>query len=200
MNYVLNNLKNDPLPYLLNPRQQAWVKYQTFIKILRRPVSDSEVIHWQKKRDSSEVVKRICDKQMHGGSFPSMPWMHIHEYYFHRLLEMGYGMEDETVRRTVDNLLNYQLPDGGYMHPTGRKVNIPDPTIGWAPGMTGYVIKALLDLGLGKHPKLIKSLETIKIDKLLMGVGTAGNLTVLTIAIVLFPELHGLLPVYHRPE
>jgi hypothetical protein len=48
------------------------------------------------------------------------------------------------------------------MHPTGRRVNIPDPNIGWAPCMTGYVIKALMDIGLEKHPKLIKSLEMMK--------------------------------------
>jgi hypothetical protein len=162
MNSALLNLKHDPLPYLFNPRQQAWVKYQTLVRILGRPADDSEVIYWQKKRDISAVVRRIREKQMPDGSFPCMPWMHIHEYYFHRLLEMGYGMEDESVRRTADKLLNYQLPDGGYMHPTGRRVNIPDPNIGWAPCMTGYVIKALINLGLEKHPKLIKSLEMMK--------------------------------------
>ena len=56
--------------------------------------------------------------------------MHIHEYPFIRLLDMGYGMEDETVRRTVQHLLGYQLPDGGYMHPTGQKVNVPNPRVG----------------------------------------------------------------------
>lgn len=162
MNPALYILKHDPLPYLLNPHQQAWVKYQTLVRILGNPIDDSEIIYWQKKRDNSAVVRRIREKQMPDGSFPCMPWMHIHKYYFHRLLEMGYGMEDETVRRTVDKLLNYQLPDGGYMHPTGKRVNIPNPNLGWAPCMTGYIIKALMDLGLEKHPRLVKSLEMMK--------------------------------------
>jgi hypothetical protein len=156
------DLRYDPLPYLMHPRRQAWIKYQTLIRILKMPANDPEVIHWRQKRDNSAIVKRFRQKQLPDGSFPCMPWMHIHEYYFHRLLEMGYGVEDDTVKRTVDQLLSYQLSDGGYMHPTGRKVNTPNPDIGWAACMTGYVIKALMNLGLAKHPLVVGTLEMMK--------------------------------------
>lgn len=73
--------------------------------------------------------------------------MHIHKYYFHQMLEMGFGLEDTTVRRAAENLLNYQLPDGAYMHPCGRRVNVPNPKIGWAACVTGYVTHALMGLG-----------------------------------------------------
>lgn len=120
MTSFIPDLKYDPLHYLFGPRQPAWIKYQTLVRILNKPADDTDVIHWQRKRDGSAMVKRIREKQLPSGAFPCMPWMHIHKYYFHRLLEMGYGLEDETVKRTTDNLLDYQLPDGGYMHPTGR--------------------------------------------------------------------------------
>ncbi len=162
MNSGLNNLKYDPLPYLLNSHQQAWIKYQTHVRVSGKPADDPQVVYWKNKRDNSAIVRRIREKQKPDGSFPCMPWMHIHEYYFHRLIEMGFGIDDETVRLTADNLLNYQLPDGGYMHPTGKKVNIPDPETGWAPCMTGYVIKALMDLGLSRDPRVVKSLEMMK--------------------------------------
>lgn len=91
-----------------------------------------------------------------------MPWGHIHEYYFHRLLEMGYDLTDESVRRATEQLLEYQLSDGGYMHPAGPRLNTPDPRVGWAPCMTGYVVKALLDLGLIDHPNVVKALQVMK--------------------------------------
>jgi len=155
-------LKHDPIAYLFGSRRQAWVKHQTLVKILEKSANDPEVEHWKEKRDTSAIVARIRKKQMPDGSFPCLPWMHVHEYYFHRLLEMGYGFEDETVRCATNNLLEYQLPEGGYMHPTGRKVNIPDPVVGWAPCMTGYVTKALMDLGLGEHPSVVKSLQIMR--------------------------------------
>ena len=94
---------------------------------------------------------------------PRQPaWMHIHKYFFHQLLEMGYDVEDEAVRRATENLLNYQLPEGGYMHPTGKRVNTPESRLGWAPCMTGYVTKALLDLGLAHHPSVAKALEVMR--------------------------------------
>lgn len=142
-------LPYDPLPYLLGSRQPAWVKYRALTRLLGRSEDDPEVLRSRKKRDRSAVVAGIRSKQSPDGSFPCMPWMHIHKYYFHQMLEMGYGLEDETVKRSADNLLNYQLPDGGYMHPHGRKVNTPNPEIGWSPCVTGYVTKALMDLGLG---------------------------------------------------
>lgn len=162
MHSFLSKLKYDPTPFLFSSRRPAWVKYQTLVRILGKSTDDSEVISWRDKRDTSAVVARIREKQMPDGSFPCMPWMHVHEYYFHRLLEMGYGLEDETVRRATNNLLKYQLPEGGYMHPTGRKVNIPDPREGWAPCMTGYVTKALIDVGLAEHPSVVKALQIMK--------------------------------------
>lgn len=87
--------------------------------------------------------------------------MHIHQYPLLRMVDMGYGLEDETVRRGVDHLLRYQLPDGGYMHPAGRKVNVPDPKVGWAPCVTGYMTKALMDLGLAEHPTVKSALEVM---------------------------------------
>lgn len=154
-------LKYDPVKFLLSPRQPAWVKYQTYIRILKKPLDDSDVEHWRKKRDSSAIVHNIRLKQGNSGWFPAIPWMHIHKYYFHRLIEMGYGLEDATVRRAADNLLNYQLPNGGYMHPTGSRVNIPNPREGWAACVTGYVTKALIDLGLIEHPNVKKTLHVL---------------------------------------
>ena len=47
------------------------------------------------------------------------------------------------------------------MHPTGPKVNTPDPRKGWAACMTGYVTKALLDVGLADRPQVAKALKTM---------------------------------------
>lgn len=162
MELILNDIKHDPLSYLMHPRKQAWVKFQTLTKILKLPADNPEVIHWRQKRDNAAITRRFREKQFPDGSFPCMPWMHVHEYYYHRLLEMGYGLEDNTVKRATDHLLNYQLPDGGYMHPVGRKVNTPDSAIGWAACMTGYVINALMNLGLTDHPEIVKTLEMMK--------------------------------------
>jgi hypothetical protein len=157
----LIELKYDPIQYLLNSRQPAWVKCQTLVRILGRPDDDLEVIRWRKKRDSSMIVARIRKKQAPDGSFPCLPWMHIHKYYLHRLLEMGYGLEDVTVKRGAENLLNYQLPGGAYMHPMGRKVNVPNPKIGWAACISGYVTHALMHLGYTKDHRVETSLNVM---------------------------------------
>jgi hypothetical protein len=159
--FAQTELRHDPIPFLMSAKQPAWVKYQTLIRLLKRPPDDPEVVRWRKERDASPLVKRIRAQQSRQGCFHSMPWLHVHEYPLHRMLDMGYGLEDKTIRRTVDNLLDYQLPDGGYMHPAGQKVNTPNPGIGWAPCVTGYVTKALMDLGLVSHPKVKASLDVM---------------------------------------
>ena len=47
------------------------------------------------------------------------------------------------------------------MHPTGPRVNVPNPKEGWAACVTGYVTKALMDLGLAEHPNVIQSLNVL---------------------------------------
>jgi hypothetical protein len=158
---VLPRLRYDPLPFLMSDRQPPWIKYQTLVRLLKRPQEDAEVAHWRAMRDASAEVRRIRQRQGTEGWFPGMPWMHIHEYPFIRLLDMGYGLEDETVRRTADHLLQYQLPEGGYMHPAGRKVNIPTSRVGWGACVSGYVTKALMDLGLMEHPAVQTSLHVM---------------------------------------
>jgi len=158
---VLAAVRYDPIPFLLSAKQPAWVKHQTLVRLLGRPEDDPEVIRWREERDGSEEVRHIRALQNPEGWFPGMPWMHIHEYPFLRLLDMGYGLEDETVRRTAQNLLEYQLPDGGYMHPSGRKVNIPNPKVGWAPCATGYITKSLMELGLAEHPAVQAALNVM---------------------------------------
>jgi len=158
---ILPQLRYDPLPFLMSNRQPPWIKYQTLVRLLKRPQDDAEVAHWLALRDASAEVKHIRERQGSEGWFQGMPWMHIHEYPFLRLLDMGYGLEDETVRRTVQHLLQYQLPEGGYMHPAGRKVNIPNPRVGWGACVSGYVTKALMDLGLLEHPAVQKSLHVM---------------------------------------
>lgn len=161
MHPFLSKLRHDPIPYLFGSRRPAWVKYQTLVRILDRPLDDPEVVIWRGKRDASAIVKRIREKQAPDGSFPCLPWMHIHKYYFHQMLEMGFGVEDETVRRTAENLLNYQLPDGAYMHPVGRKVNTPDPEVGWAACVTGYVVHALMQLGFRDDRRVEEALNVM---------------------------------------
>ena len=77
------------------------------------------------------------------------------------MLEMGFGLEDETVRRGVDNLLNYLLPEGGYMHPIGHEVNIPNPKIGWAACITGYVTHGLMQLGFRDDINVVNALNVM---------------------------------------
>lgn len=160
-NNRFRNLRFDPLNFLLSARQPAWVKYQTYFRILDKEQDDPDVICWRKKRDESAVVTNIRAKQDKEGWFPCLPWMHIHKYYFHRLIEMGYGLEDDSVKKAAENLMDYQLPEGGYMHPTGPRVNMPNPQEGWAACATGYVTKALIDIGLRDHPKVIKTLDVL---------------------------------------
>lgn len=160
-NIAFPKLRYNPTDFLLSPRQSAWVKYQTYVRILNNPLDNPVVVHWRKKRDSSAIVAKIRAKQEDSGWFPAMPWMHIHKYYFFQLLEMGYGFEDAAVKKAAENLLNYQLPNGGYMHPTGPRVNTPNPQEGWAACITGYVTKALMDIGLAEHPKVKKTLQVL---------------------------------------
>jgi hypothetical protein len=161
MHSLLPDLKYDPLQYLLAPRRPAWAKHQTLVKIVGRPADAPEVVQWREKRDSSALVARIRAKQASDDSFPCMPWMHIHKYYFHQMLEMGFGLEDATVRRAAENLLNYQLPGGAYMHPCGRRVNVPNPKVGWAACVTGYVTRALMQLGFRDDHRLVIALDVM---------------------------------------
>jgi hypothetical protein len=158
---VLAGLRYDPVQFLMSAKQPAWVKYQTLVRLLGRAQDDPEVVYWRKERDASAEVLHIRSLQDPEGWFPGMPWMHIHDYPFLRLLDMGYGMEHETLRRTVENLLVYQLPDGGYMHPAGRNVNVPNPRVGWGACVSGYITKALMDLGLKEHPAVQNSLHVM---------------------------------------
>ena len=161
MHSLLPDLKHDPVQYLLAPRRPVWVKYQTLVRIVGRSADDPQVVHWREKRDSAAIVARIRDKQASDGSFPCMSWMHIHKYYFHQLLEMGFGLADATVKRAAENLLNYQLPDGAYMHPCGRRVNVPDPKVGWAACVTGYVTHALMQLGFRDDHRVVAALNVM---------------------------------------
>jgi hypothetical protein len=158
---MVHDLKYDPIPYLLASRRPAWVKYQTLVKIIGKSEDDPEVIHWREKRDTSAAVARLRAKQAPDGSFPCFPWMHIHKYHFHQMLEMGFGLEDATVRLSAENLLNYQLPDGGYMHPVGHRVNVPDPVVGWAACVTGYVTYALMQLGFKDDHRVAAALNVM---------------------------------------
>ena len=157
----VKGMRYNPIDYLLSRRQPVWVKYQTLVRLLKLPAKHPEVVRWRKETDASALVKKIRSQQGPEGWFPSMPWMHIHEYPLHRMLDMGYDLRDKTVRRTVDNLLRYQLPGGGYMHPSGRTVNVPNPKVGWAPCATGYMTKALMDLGLASHPQVKAALDVM---------------------------------------
>ena len=104
--YQVAGLRFDPIPYLLAPRQPAWVKYQTHARLLESCPDEPEVVKWQERRDSSSLVLRIRSKQDRDGWFPCMPWMHVHKYYFHRLLEMGYDLTDEAVGLAAKQLLD----------------------------------------------------------------------------------------------
>lgn len=95
--------------------------------------------------------------------------MHIHKYYFHQMLEMGFGLEELTVKSAAENLLNYQLPNGAYMHPIGRKVNVPNPKIGWAACITGYVTHALMQLGFLKDRRVETSLNVMLMNQRING-------------------------------
>ncbi len=143
----------------MSSHQPAWVKYQTLSTVLQRSQDDEELINFKIKRDKSAIVTRIRVKQNKDGSFPCLPWMHIHKYYFHQMLEMGYDLDDPAVKKGANNLLNYQLPDGGYMHPCGRYVNEPDPKVGWAACITGYVTHALITLGFKSDPRVKSAIK-----------------------------------------
>ena len=113
---VLSNLKYDSIKYLMGSRHPAWIKYQTLVKILDRSENDPEVKLYKEKRDRSAIVRRIREKQHQDGSFLCMPWMHIHKYYFHQMLEMGFGIDDVTVKNCVENLLlRKQQPNGSWL-------------------------------------------------------------------------------------
>jgi len=161
MEMDFRHLKYSPLEYLLAERQPAWVKYQTLVRILGKPSSDPEVRKWKRERDASPVVHDLRARQNPDGSFACIPWIHLHHYYFHRMLEMGYGMEDPTVRRSVENLLDYQVPTGGYRHPHGKMIDPSTSRDRWTPCVTGYVTNALMDLGLTNHPSVQRALRVM---------------------------------------
>ncbi len=158
---TLKRVKARALEYLLAPRRPAWVKYRTLVDVCGRPANDREVREARGKRDASAVVARIRARQARDGTFRCMPWIHVHRYYFHRMLEMGYGMEDATVRRSARQLLDYQLPDGAYTHPHATFADPSKSRQGWAPCVTGYVTKALMDLGLGGDKRVRRSLRVM---------------------------------------
>jgi len=75
-------LKYDAVEYLMAGRRPAWVKHQTLVRVLGRQSDDPEVAEWQEKRNSSHVVKVLRGKQLPDGSFPCMPWRHVHTAYW----------------------------------------------------------------------------------------------------------------------
>jgi hypothetical protein len=158
---IFQFLPYDPLQYFLSPRRHPWVKYQTLVRILGKPRNDAEVLAWQERRDASKVVQGVRARQAEDGSFRCMPWIHVHKYYFHQLLEMGYDLEDDTVRRSADNLLDYQLPGGAYRHPGAKMVEPSKCGGSWAPCVTGYVTMALMNLGLKDDPRVAAALQVM---------------------------------------
>ena len=161
-----SDLRYDPLRYLLGRRQAAWVKYRTLVRILGREVEDEETVFWRNRRDSSAVVARIRAKQAQDGSFPCMPWRHVHAFDFNRLLLMGYDLRDSTVCRAVESILEDQLSGGGY-NPDLRTADGSDrPQRSepghWSPCMTGFVTKSLLDLGLEKDARVKALLDLLR--------------------------------------
>lgn len=163
------SLKYDAVEYLMAARRPAWIKHQTLVRVLGRQPDDPEVAEWQEKRNSSHVVKVLRGKQLPDGSFPCMPWRHVHKFFFHQLVAMGYGMEDSSVRRAVDHLLQDQLPDGGFnadlRTAQGREDRRRSEKGHRMPCLTGMVIKTLIDLGLGPDPRVQELVELLKEDR-----------------------------------
>lgn len=141
----------DPYNYLMDSRRPAWVKYQTLVRLMKRPSDDEEVIHWQQKRDGSHQVAQLRGKQLEDGSFPCMPWRHVHAFHLNMLLFMGYDHSDETVANAISSLPKYQLKEGGF----NSDLRKPDGSIvfsrlkdGQLDCLTAFVAHILLDLGL----------------------------------------------------
>jgi len=153
--------KHDPLRYLLAPRRPAWARYRTLVDICGRPQDDPDVIACRRARDASAIVRKLRARQQPDGSFRCMPWLHIHRYFFHQFIEMGYGIDDPDVRKTAEMLLNYQLPAGAYRHPHARMVEPSKSSDNWAPCMTGYITKALMNLGFTDDPRVQASLAVM---------------------------------------
>ncbi len=155
---LLSNLRYDPLSYLLGPRQPAWVKYRTLVSLLKRDEADWEVVKWRKARDASSLVRRLHTKQISDGSFPAMPWRHTHTYEFNQLIIMGFGLDDPTVRRAVESLLQDQIVGGGFdVHrrtAKGVEKNNRSKANCWDPCITAFMTKTLLDLGMRKDPRV----------------------------------------------
>jgi hypothetical protein len=158
-------LQYDPIAHLMASRRPAWVRYRTAVDVLGGDPDDPAIASLREKRDTSAAVRRIRAKQSPDGSFLSMPWRHTHKYDFFQLVQMGYGLEDETVRRAVDSLLADQLPGGGFNSDRrtakGREWPNENRPGNWTPCMTAFVTHTFLDLGMEHDEAVGRLLELL---------------------------------------
>ncbi len=177
----------DPIDWLLEPSNPS-ARYLTLRRLLERPDGDAEVAAARAAIHTSPLAARLFRGQGGGGYWgdPASPYLPKYKasYWTVMLLgHLGFGREDERVRRAVDYVCRFQQPGGGFPE-TGREGALARHartvercrTRGRQPPaqdafvedqlqqatlscLTGKMAAALLRLGYGRDPRVWRALE-----------------------------------------
>jgi len=141
-----------------------WVKYRTMIDLLELPENDKSVIESKEQIIKSPGIQDIFSQLY---DWPSIPLNShksaghpVHKLSF--LADIGLTMQDEPVKRIVDQVLRYQSGEGAFQ----VLMNIPkhfggtgENQLAWALCDAPLILYALIRFGLRDHPQVLQSLS-----------------------------------------
>jgi len=180
-------LPKSPIDWLLE-KENPSVRYFTLRDILDREETDSEVKEAKAAIPTCRVVEKMLSKEKSEGYWEDREIPYLPKYkstYWQVMIlgQLGMDKSHERVQRACEFVLNLQLDEGGFSAYTRKtalaeydwmrsraalkeKVS-PDPN-SWAQStirehqyscLTGNLCAAMLRLGYGQDPRLIKALN-----------------------------------------
>lgn len=158
-------LNADPTEWLLDPENPS-VRYFTLTEILALPAWHPEVQEARAAILAEGVVPKILAKLSPGGYWGKPEDFYVHSKYrgtVWRLLvlaELGATAEEERVQRACEFILDRsQHPEsGGFAYQSDTRGGEPDKIL---PCLTGNMVWALIRLGYGSDPRVVRGVEWI---------------------------------------
>lgn len=159
-------LNADPTEWLLEPSNPS-VRYYTLTEILELPAWHAQVQEARAAIMAEGAVPRILAKQSPGGYWGKLEDFYVHSKYRGTvwqllvLAELGASAEDERVRRACEFILarSQHAESGGFAYRSDARGGGDAGKI--LPCLTGNMVWALIRLGCGSDPRVVRGLEWI---------------------------------------
>jgi hypothetical protein len=183
---LIARLKADPSEWLLEPSNPS-VRFFTLRDLLGYSEQESSVKQARLAIPQDKTVTRIFAQQKPEGNWeaadqPYLPKYKSSYWQIMILAQLGLDKNDARIRRAVDHIMRFQMPDGGFTascetgltgqyewvcKQASKRRKTPEPFGTWAKAkireeemscLTGNVAAALIRLGYATDPRVRRAL------------------------------------------